>query len=492
LKNNDENLTHHTNAPGDGGCVFTTGEYFSDGAAIEPARDESDNIALLYWDGHRTNIAPEVDHASRIYRPASLDETIAHALRIPRGIAPFGTAKQLVQQISSVVTKYTALPENFVTGMTRFLLATWFTPSLQAAPWLSIRGRNTILSNTLFRLLRSFCRRALLLSDVRAGSVSSLPLHWGLTLMFAQPRLGPEVERLLLAARQRDGYVIRGGRLIRPHGAVVTYGDCGSGFGGGMLTPIEIPALPTTVHLPVLDQEREDRIADEFQPKLLHYRLANIRKISPASLDVSALPSSLGEIARSLAACTPDDSDLQFEIIRALQAQHAAMRPASWTDVDVVLIEALLFYYHERKKDCAYVGEVAKTAMSILAARGEPLNLEPKNVAARLRLLGVHIESRDKRGYRVLLTHALSRQLHGLARSFDVPTVQDGETRCEQCKQLASDQPTADGRLSAGRDERNELNVQSGKLSGVLQKHRTRGRRRRQGGKNAKKVARNC
>jgi hypothetical protein len=484
----DENFNRATGAPRDEGCVFTTGEYFPDGAAVEPVRDESGGIALLCCDGERTSIAPQVEVHGRVYQPAALDQTFARALRIPRGIAPFGTAKQFVQEISVVLTQYTALADNLVTGVTRFVLATWFIPSLQMAPWLSIRGRNTGLVNSLIRLLRCFCRRALLLSDVRAGSIGSLPLHWGLTIMLAEPRLVPEIERLLLAARQPDGYIVRGGRLMHAYGPIVTHGDYESGFGGGMLTPIEIPVLPTAVPLPPLQREAEDRIADEFQAKLLGYRLANIRKVSEFSLNVSTLPACVAEVGRSLAACTPDDPELQIEIIKALQTQQAAMRAATWTDVDVVLVEALLFYCHEGKVDCVYVGEVGKTAMSILAGRGEPLKLAPKNVAARLRLLGVHIEARDKRGYRVLLTQALSRQLHGLARSFDAPTLQSEEVRCDECKFLVSDQRTAD-ESSAGRGEPNEPNVRSGDTTGGWQKHLEKSRGSRQGGKSGKKMA---
>jgi hypothetical protein len=275
VKNTDENPNRVTGAPSDDGCAFTTGEYFPDGSAVEPVRDESGAIALLCCDGERTNIAPQVEIHGRVYQPAALDQTFARALRIPRGIAPFGTAKQLVEEISRVVAEYTRLPDNYVMAVTRFVLATWFTPSLQTAPWLSIRGRNTGLVNSLIRLLRCFCRRALLLSDVRAGSIGSLPLHWGLTIMHAQPRLGPETERLLLAARQPDGYIVRGGCLMHTYGPIVTHGDYESGFGGGMLTPIEIPVLPTAVPLPPLQREAEDRVADEFQAKLLGYRLAS-------------------------------------------------------------------------------------------------------------------------------------------------------------------------------------------------------------------------
>jgi hypothetical protein len=258
-----------------------------------------------------------------------------------------------------------------------------------------------------------------------------------------------------------------------------------------MLAPIEILVLPTAVPLPPLQREAEDRIADEFQAKLLGCRLANSRKVSEFSSDVSMPHASLGEIGRSLAACTPDDPELQIGIVKTLQTQQAAMRAATWTDLDVVLVEALLFHCHEGKVDCVYVGEVGKTAMSILAGRGERLKLAPKNVGARLRLLGVHIESRDERGYRVLLTQALSRQLHGLARSLDAPSVQDEEVRCDQCELPVSGQrPVDDG--SAGRSEPNEPNVPnvySGERAGIFQKHLEKSRGRRQGGKDGKKMA---
>jgi len=120
-----------------------------------------------------------------------------------------------------------------------------------------------------------------------------------------------------------------------------------------------------------------------------------------------------------------------------------------------------LFYCHEGKQDCVYVGEVGKTAENILSARGEALRLQPKNVAAKMRLLGVKIEPRDKRGYRVLLTQAVSRQLHALAKSVDAPSVQDGEMRCSQCELIVSEQRADTDRFKSVRNERNVQNVQN-------------------------------
>jgi hypothetical protein len=489
LKNADESFDGATGAPRDEGCVFTTGEYFPDGSAVEPVRNESGAVALLCCDGERTSIAPQVEVHGRVYLPAALDQTFARALRMPRGTAPFGTPKQLVQEISRVLTQYTALPDIFLTVVTRFVLATWFAPSLQIAPWLSLRGRNTALANTLIRLLRCFCRRALLLSDPRG--IDSLPMNWGLTLILGQPRLGPETERLLLAARQRDGYIVRGGRLIHAYAPIVTCGDYESGFGGGMLVPTEVPVGPAAVLLPQLEREDEERIAEEFQEKLLGYRLANSRRVPGHSLDISALDPSLREVGLSLAACTPDDPELQTEIVKALQTQHAAMRASTWADVDVVLVETLLFYWHEGKKDCVFVGEVGETAVRILAGRGERLELAPKTVGTKLRLLGIPIEPRKAQGYPILLTHALSRQLHWLARNLDAPSVQDEEARCDECKSLISGQrPTDDSFSSAGRTESNAPNVASvysGERTGRLQKKLEKSRRG-QGGRNAEKM----
>jgi hypothetical protein len=432
-------------------AIATSGEFFPDGHVIEPVRAISNvqELALLVWDGKRVTIALRAELDGRTYLPARMDPTILRELRFPKTSAPYGSAKQLLSEMSALVTEYTGLSENFVVAVSRFALCSWFASVLPTAPWLSIVGKNVVLGDQLLRLLRGLCRHALPVTDVNAAGVYSLPFELGLTLLIQQPELDGQVARLLLAARKRDACIPRGGRLLRAHAPIATYAESSPDFGGGMLAAIEIPATPTSSYLPLLDPEAECRIADEFQPKLLGYMLENHQQVADSKLDWPMLSSSIRELGRSLASCTPGDTDLQTQVIHFLKAQDESERAARCSDVDVVLIEALLFLCHEGHA-CAYVGEVEVAAQTILLQRGENVVLTPKAVAAKMRRFGLVIEARDSRGYRVLLTQGACRRVHELAVGYDVPAVQDGVVRCPQCDHKEAQDPAEDGTETPG------------------------------------------
>ena len=140
------------------------------------------------------------------------------------------------------------------------------------------------------------------------------------------------------------------------------------------------------------------------------------------------------ELARSLGACTPDDPDLQAELINLLQEQDTEIRAARWTDLDTVVIEAVLFYCHEAARGFVYVGEIARTVETILQERGESMVMEPGLVGKRLRSLRLMTEPRDSKGVRLLLTNAVRCLVHELARDYEVAPIQDGVERCQHCK----------------------------------------------------------
>ena len=336
--------------------------------------------------------------------------------------------------MSRVTAEYTGLPENFISASTSFAITSWFTRGMPAAPWLSIVGRNSVLANQLLRLMCCFCRRGLPLVDATLGSVCSLPLEWGFTLLLSQSSTRVELARLVSVAHQRGRYVAQHGRLIRVFGPIVTYSSWPIVFNGPGPARIEIPAFPSSLALPLLSAEAEERIANEFQPKLLCYFLENHEKILHAAADVSDIHVSLQDTARMLLACIPDDPDFQRATTKALQLQHTRMQAAKWTDIDVVAVEALLFLLHEPQQPALYVGDIARIMMSIMNRRGENVQLEPKRVGTALRALGFHIEPRDQRGYRLRVTQALRLHAHQLAVALDVPAIQDAEVRCEQCE----------------------------------------------------------
>jgi len=186
--------------------------------------------------------------------------------------------------------------------------------------------------------------------------------------------------------------------------------------------------------LPVIDYTVRQKIANDFQPRLLGYRLANFSKVLNSSFDAAELTPSLRELAQNLSACTPDDPELQAQVPEFLRTQDKEMRSAAWLDTNTVIIETALAFIHEGKEDYVYVGEIAQSAEEILSRRGENRKLEPRAVGARLGALGLITEPRDKKGIRLVLSSEVSRRVHELAYSFSVPSIQHGTKRCPVCR----------------------------------------------------------
>ena len=408
----------------------TTGRAFSDGKAIEPVRDSTnpEKLRLLFWDGKKASIGSKIICDGQSYEPAPIHPTILRALTLPTGIVPCGSPRNLLADISKVVTEYTGFPENSVAAISRWMMSNWF-PELQPAPGLSLIGPDTTAGRQQFQLLHCFCRHPLLLTQVSAAGLRKLPMEWGLTLLISQPKLSVAVEQLLSIGRTCIGFIPAGGHLLDLQCGLATYLETGRASGSGMIPSLEISVIPSRRSLPVLDQTVQEKIANDFQPKLLSYRLAHYAKVLNSAFNVPELTPSMQHLAQNLGACTPDDPDLQAQIPELLRAQDQDIRSATWLDIDTVIIETVLAAIHEGRK-CIYVGEVTKGAEAILWGRGENQELSPKETGTRLRLLRLVPEPRNKKGIRLRLTTELSRRTHELACNLMVPSILDGAQRC--------------------------------------------------------------
>lgn len=198
-----------------------------------------------------------------------------------------------------------------------------------------------------------------------------------------------------------------------------------------MIPSLEISLLPARQRLPVLDEAVLEKIAEDFQARMLGYRLANFSKVLNSTFDAPALTPSLRELARNLSACTSDDPELRAQVPEFLCAQDKEMRSAAWLDLNNIIIEALLAFIHEAKEHSVYVGEIAGAVETILGDRGEERKLEPRAIGARLEALGLITEPRDRKGIRLVLSADVSRRVHELAHHFSVPSVRDGMKRCD-------------------------------------------------------------
>jgi hypothetical protein len=419
-------------------CLPTAGKIFANGTAIEPLRacTNPDRLSLVFWDGSKCKTGSRIICDGQYYAPAPVDQTILRALTLPIGVTSCGSVRDLLTDIAQVMARYAGFSENSIAAMSRWAMSTWF-PELQPSPILSLVGPDSPAGRQQFQLLNCLCRHPLLLTDVNAASLRALPMEWRLTLLIHEAELSAEVQRMLNIARRSMGSIPRGGRLIDFHCAVATYTQLGNAC-GGVIPSLEIPVVPACNSVPVLDNSMRQRIANDFQARLLGYRFVNFRQVVNSLFDATELTPSVREVAQSLAACTPDDPDLQAQVPDFLRIQDQEIRSAAWLDLDTAIVETLLAFVHEGREDHVYVGEIAKSAEEILTRRGENRKREPRTVGPRLAVLGLITEPRDSKGIRLVLTENVARRVHKLASNLSAPSMRYGAKSCELCKMALS------------------------------------------------------
>ena len=426
---------------------------FANGTVIEPIHNgtNADQLSLLLWDGRKVTTGSKINYDGQSYEPSPIDPTILRAITLPKGIASCVAPPKLLADIAEIMAQFAGFPENSVAAMSRWVMSNWI-PEMQATSALSLFGPDTGAGRQQFQLLCYLCRHPLLLTQVTPAGLLALPTEWDLTLLIHQSELSAEVARVLSIGRKPLGFIPRGGQALDFHCAVATYTEFGSTCGSGGIPSLEIPVSPARQGLSVLDSATREKIANNFQPKLLAYRLANFRKVLNSTFDAPELTASMRELAQNLSACTPDDPDLQAQVPDLLRTQDKETRSEAWLDINTIIIETVLASIHEGKQDCIYVGEIAKAAETILWGREESRKLAAREIGTRLRLLELVTEPRNSKGIRLLLTAELSRRIHELAYKFSVPSIESGTKRCLHCNAVSPKRPVQ-GKLARGKNE---------------------------------------
>jgi hypothetical protein len=182
------------------------------------------------------------------------------------------------------------------------------------------------------------------------------------------------------------------------------------------------------------DERREAFPINSLQNKLLSYRLQNFSKIALSDFDAPDFYGASREMARSLGRCIVDAPELQTKIIDLLQPRNDADHVEGTIRLAAVITEALVVCCHERKASVR-VGEVATLANGILSRDGEYIQVNPKEVGAKLKKMGFRTTRLDSAGRGIYLLKEQCAQIHELARSFQVPTLREGLSGCPHCKE---------------------------------------------------------
>ncbi len=416
--------------------VPTGGELLRDGRIIELIRDgQSNRLLLLLSDGNSQTIEPSIKIGDRTFVPPELSLSLSSALTLPSKCESYGNTKQLFESIRDLFLSQGA-PEDAALVATHFVFSTWFLEILPAAPCLVIVGARPEALH-LLQILESLCRHAIMVGDFNWAALSSLPMVLKPTILIDGEGLKPPALRLLSASNNRSANFLRKGELINFFAAKAIYR--GEIVEDQILDDTSLPIilLPTRGKFPMLDQKNQTEIADKFQGRLLGYRLDSMARVRDSRFELPGLNSALRIVSRIFGVCIDGAPGIQAGLDPLLRKYDENGGTDRWFDLRCVAIESLLHHCHQNHESRLHIGTIANTTVLILKGRGQPEQLEPKEIGRVLRSLGF-TPKRDSQGFAICLTDGVRRRVHQLARDYRVVALLEGAARCKNCAEFVS------------------------------------------------------
>lgn len=384
--------------------IFSAGEIFPQGEVLEQLA----NRRLLLWTpAGEPVIGSRVCHADQLYESAPLDGSLQQALRFPTHLEAFGTAAELVEELTMECGGETG-GDDSGRLLAAFVLATWLSDCLPGLPPLNLWGPALAIDRTV-SVLSCLCRRALPIAVPALAELSRLPRGLDPTLI-----LRLESDRSLQSLLAVTGYcnpgVLHKGRLLQLRCPLIVCTREPQ-----QVPALSVPLLPTSRCRPIGPATAE-RLADRFQPRLLDFRLRRHQQVSGSEFDVADFASETRMLAITLGSVFEGEPELQEQVVEALRRVDEGWKVIHAQDHAAIVLESLLVAIHEGRPEI-YVNDVTEMTNALLLARQEKQVLSAKKVGAILRdKLGLYAK-RCGAGYALTLDNQRCGRIHQLAAS---------------------------------------------------------------------------
>jgi hypothetical protein len=326
--------------------VRTGGQVFSDGSVLELIQGPNCELNLLSWDGKSAKMAAQFVRGDETFVPLRVDPAILRSMRLPSNVAKYGSTRKLFTEISGLISQTAQAGDGVVLPLTFCVFATWLCDSLPVAPFVWIVTPPTTTAAPLGQLLSLLCRRAFVVSDVSSAGFHSLPMDLQPTLLTEIFQPTRRALNLLRASTRHGAFVAAGGKTMDAFCAKIVFAPeplrdpASAGF------PLELVLPPTREYVPPISASEAERIATEYQAKLLRYRLLNRAKVRAPSFDMNQFTVPMQELAYSLAASIADDDELQSEIVSFLKPLDREIRVDRASLLEAIVLEVLLARCH--------------------------------------------------------------------------------------------------------------------------------------------------
>lgn len=431
--------------------VATTGVVFTNGM-IELVADQMQDggLKLLLWKDQETRVQSSITLGERrdcgsdsedqtvTYVPADLDISVRQAMRFPSHPEPFGSSRQLLEDICKEIKAYTKLSDELVVLAAHAVRASWFPEASDSPIGLAIYGPLCPQGQQLFRVLSCMYRRALWIGEISPGALCALPMELSPSLFIERYHHIPGLQKLIRATFS-GGYTPSKGKLVRTGCTTVICTDEPLIDVTPGWNLVEIPVSygwPVSPILPALNQDRQQEIAAKFQPKLLMYRLMHYCQVMNSTFNAAPLTSPVSRLVRCLAASVVDDPTLQTDLVNALRRKDEQIQQELSSDTAPIVSEALFSLCHQDKRQSIRVGDLTAAVNSILEEHGELFSMTSRMVGSKLRLLGFTTLRLDQRGRGLPLKHEVRKRIHSAAWNYRVEFPRAHETQCYYCQEI--------------------------------------------------------
>ena len=373
------------------------------------------------------NLIPtaEVTVGGNIYRAGQLAPSLELALKLPLSAA-CPNMVDLFAEITSTLTGFAGVAGEEAPLLAAAVLASWVSDALPLPLHIAIVGIGGL--TRLKSVLASLVRYPLVLADVRAIELGTLPAGIEPTLLVSQP--SPRTLRQLAMTQERGNFHLKAGNLLAvPHCTCFTFSSA----------PIDRAALTVNVtqanSRPVAKFQLE-QLESTLRPQLLGFRLARWGAVALAQFDSPELTSEVRAAAQCLGRTLEGHPDAQQSVVHALRAEEERRRTDLQESDAGVTLQALFTLAHDEESDRS-VQAITKVANALAAAEGH--RFSERAIGSILREQLGFCTQRHAAGYRVLLSRTAGERLHRMALEFRLTAPLFPREGCDLCVAMKTD-----------------------------------------------------
>jgi hypothetical protein len=424
------------------------------GSLVEVIEDPADSNRTLFaiFKQGRVRLAGRVEDRGRILVPFPRITLGFADLKLPRGVMPYTSVKQLVESIFAFIRHVVDVPHVYAFLLSIFVVYTWVADRLPTAVYLSVIGLPQSGKSTLLELLSLLCRRALLTSDISQAATYQ-------ACNFSPTLLIDEIDwrsSNTLSFRQ----MLRAG--INPSLRALRVRQSSSSFGPKVFGSLEASsdsALNSRcIQLVMAETNKSgllkpshpsiDKIASDLRQRLLRFRFCTYKSVRPVLVPgAEELRPRSRDILCSLAAPLGRSRLSSEFLLDFVKFFHDPETRESLEPRQDALLAALWAFIH-RESPLKYIRIGGETSLGtgtneILLKAGERLSVTDKGVGRMLASMGFRSKQRTKNGWILWLDSSTLERCHQLMKMHGNRYVPDWDlaqhsTTCSFCKACAA------------------------------------------------------